>query len=372
MIEVARKRWLLAGLLLAVFVGIWLLSGDSDTESSVGRQALEDVLVGGGEELNSHRRPDPPARSIVERAPLFGRAPSLSRESTPDAGSSRDKEERACANGCGIECIADGGKLVCPSVCETRADCAMGELCVSTVLPGDVQGPSRCLASNCSPGGGSGTDDCGPGRTCVFDGDLDAPVFHCARTGERSLGEPCMTGNQQSAENTLCGAGLSCQNSKCLPSSCATDDECPMGSKCMDMGGTGHRSCAPMCFNDDQCPPGLRCADWSDSPYASGSQCVSEDVPPNCLETGCTDPEEECVMLFAATWGPVAKCWRECSSDLGSCAAGEFCFAGHCREDCGEHPCDEGSDCVPVPGDGTRRLCRIDLDAKISAFFDGL
>lgn len=289
-----------------------------------------------------------------------------------------------CEEICGMECVSEDGHFVCPAECNSTDDCASEERCFPTILPGRRLGPMRCVGSNCSRDSDTGEDSCGPGQTCRFEGNLEATVFRCEPDGVRDVGEPCVTyNNGVTSVSELCAKGLSCSWNRCLPEHCVDDDDCPKGSTCSLQGLTSQQGCVAICQTDKDCPENYRCADWSFSASIGSAHCVSKNTPSTCLETGCSNPDEDCVMLSPFAWGPKAECRKQCVMGAESdCREGEFCFGwaaidpwdtsstatAYCLVNCNLTPCKAGLVCVSMNSEG-EAACAVDYEREIANFF---
>lgn len=140
-----------------------------------------------------------------------------------------------------------------PTLCDTDADCAEGEICVN---------------NNCA-------------QTCFDADDCDNPDHGCSGRGCPEAGEPiCFL---ECVSNEDCPEGQVCNTQFCdgrfgrceLPKSdqCASDDDCGEDEFCNLFTAT----CEARCTSDADCASGFLCNTDSGICFASGAECGSDD-----------------------------------------------------------------------------------------------
>jgi len=246
-------------------------------------------------------------------------------------------------DGCNAECLIELGEYctadaACESgfcdpdsdtcECDADADCAVGELCSTALIP------NSCVAPGCGNAILESGEGCDDGNLLPDDGCDDACL--------RELGEDCTLAGQ-------CASGF------CDPSdsTCACDDvlDCELGELCNT--GTDPNACvAPGCGNS-VLEVGEACDDGNATP---GDGCDALCL----LELGqpCDEPDD-CESEFCSN-ADICAC-----DDSGDCASGQDCSGDVCvSPDCGDGNIDTGEACDDAgttPGDGCNAQCLLEL-----------
>ncbi|KAL4424201.1 hypothetical protein ABPG75_001502 [Micractinium tetrahymenae] len=229
---------------------------------------------------------------------------------------------------CGTNSTGAPRCAVCPGVCITTCNPALGERCLldrgCTCRPG---GCWRCL-QNCTK------TPCAAGQVCI---DGFCQTDPC--TGDPCAATPSTPVCQISANFTAeCIAGPECSDAKpcpagevCVEGACKADPcagyECPSRNKPKCIPGDApacQPTCVAECSDAVACPQGKVCADGG---------CLADPCSPN----RCPSEAPDCVLGPSPDFE--ATCVNRCS-EADPCPMGQFCANGTCRA----NPC-LGFDC---------------------------
>lgn len=267
----------------------------------------------GRETAPGDRAPSTTAHRPVDHTPARPR-PALSTtasslQSIPDEA---EQEISPCAAQCDVPCARTlAGEPYCPHRCTTSDECDVDALCLF-----GHDGVRRCLKSECSRPGAQG--GCGDGFTCRYMGQMAGGVFLCIKSGHRRRGEYCS--NLSNAPATQrCMPDLVCSFGLCVPATCAHDEDCGRGARCVDsVGGAQHRWCVASCSSNAECADDQVCRDPQGWPH-----CLSKSRL-GCVDTGCA-PGLECRVHDSDVWSFFASCVTPCAGRPDACGPDEFC-----------------------------------------------
>ena len=265
--------------------------------------------------------------------------------------------------------------------CGQDADCSAGtcDLTSNTCVTGGGGGDTDAstggddAGTDATGGGGTGKqlcracpggdDDCGGDElaSCVAFGGAAYCLTECTTNNEcptgfqcfnvGGVGTRCIPGSGTCDRTCIqegCGDGQVCEfdTGNCVPKlnacdSCQKDDYCGEGNRCVKFG-PNDKKCVPQCAADDQCPQGAACTTEEGVKVCkpSGAQCC---FGASCGGDACGDACE----------GETPACWQgtcvQCLND-GQCGAGQKCdtTSHKCTEDVGPQSCDNCTGTTPV------------------------
>ncbi len=256
-------------------------------------------------------------------------------------------------------------------VCETDAECAVGELCMNGLCVTDTDPCNDitcpvgfvCVDGACTPeaNGCQADSDCEDNNPCTR-GFCDAATAQCRYTGIPGCGELSCASNADCDEWEICSDGV------CMPdpNQCVDASDCASGESCVNGSCVADTDpCALI-----RCSEGHICVDGQciDDPTRcfTDSDCEDGNV---CTQSVCMDGLCAYVPFTDGTAcddGDACSAFDVCAAGvcLGAplaCADGEMCVDGECvpfGAPCSDDTdCDDGDPCTTDICDATTLQC---------------